>query len=309
MATISTKELEERSKRIFNALGLKDLDIKIIRDDNGKKSSDHIHVDQNGSSVESSKTPENNKTESKNPASASEKEINRTKEAIDTFFKWISGDIEQPQMFSNLKNLFEEKCLEKYGNLDIDNLVKDIDEHVKSMMTGPWGQVTKRLNELGFNLSQEDFNNAGEELKKIWGYGDKAKTSPIGEKRDIEKQQASKPAEPKAPKSKAEQIKEMLKEQRIKEESDKKVIFEIVEKINSTIMNREFEPFNDRDSASEAIGIMLYVDTRYCASEEIMADLVSKAAKSVKDDYSFSNFTVVPPCKATNNMWRIKYWF
>lgn len=308
MATISTKELEERSKKIFNALGLKDLDIKIVRDDNGKKSSEHIHVDQNGSSVESSKTPEGNKTNSSNSTSASEKELNRTKEAIDTFFKWISGDIEQPQMFNNLKSLFEEKCLEKYGNLDIDNLVKDIDEHAKNMMSGTWGQVTKRLNELGFNLTPEDFSKAAEELKRIWGYGG-GKTSPIGEKRDSEKEQVSKPAEPKAPKSKAEQIKEMLKEQRDKEEANKKVIFEIVEKINSAIMNREFESFNDGDDAGEAIGIMLYVDTRYCASEEILSDLVFKAAKSVKDDYGFSNFTVVPPCKATNNRWRIKYWF
>lgn len=308
MATISTKELEERSKRIFNALGLKDLDIKIIRDDNGKKSSDHIHVDQNGSSVETSKTPEDNKPDSSNSTSASEKELHRTKEAIDTFFKWISGDIEQSQMFSNLKSLFEEKCLEKYGNLDIDNLVKDIDEHAKNMMSGFCGQVTKRLNELGYNLKPEDFSNAAEELKKIWGYDD-SKTSPVGEKRDSEKEQVSKAVEPKAPKSKAEQIKEMLKKQRDKEEANKKVVFEIVEKINSIIMNREFEPFNDRDGAGEAIGIMLYVDTRYCASEEILADLVFKAAKSVKNDYGFSNFTVVPPCKATNNMWRIKYWF
>jgi len=59
MSVISTKDLEERAKRIFNSLGLKDLDIKINSfDSTNGSTSKHVHVDENGAKSEETESKE-----------------------------------------------------------------------------------------------------------------------------------------------------------------------------------------------------------------------------------------------------------
>jgi len=308
MTNITTKELEERSKRIFNVLGLKDLDIKISRNENGKKSTEHVHVDKDGAKVSTSEDPNYSESTKKN-IEEENKVADRFAKAVKNLSDWVTGSKTYDQMFASLKDMFEERCKEKFGNLDVDNLIKEIDNNAAKFFDDPiFGPITKSLRDVGVNISQEDINTAAEQLKKQWipSYTCKSGNEDCKNKAEDTCKKTCQEQEKKE-ETKASILRASILKEKEREAADKKLRQDIIDKIQNAIISKTFTTFDSPISGEKNIGIEVVVTQNHTGAFSYFKSIYESAGEFIRDDYGFSASKVLMP--ESNNDWRFKFWF
>ena len=308
-----TDDLVERSKKIFDSLGLKNLDIKIFEDINGEKASQHIHVDENGATVDNKGTDctDSKKTcQSKENKEAYQK---RLEDVSKSLTDWMFGKKDSSSLMTDLKKTFEERCKNQFGDINVDNLCQEINRCAKSFFDDPiFGNAAKRLKEVGINFNQEDINKAAEELKKLWGYTKKEESKPA--------ENETKPTNGLTgtdfkPKTKAALLKESIDKeinaQKENEKHNKAIELSMKDLIVKAIEARAFSLFDGINSNEKNAGISILIDFSNLPAPKATtkSKLAEGAGARVKEEYGFSTYSLVLPSLATGNKWRYKFWF
>ena len=305
MANISTKELEERSKKIFNALGLKDLDIKISRSDNGKTTTEHVHVDKDGA-----------KTECSSGASASES----TSKAFKTLGEWLAGVKTYDQMLDSFKKQFEDRCKDKFGAssfLNMENLTKEIDNQAANFFKDPlFGTITKSLRDVGINITQDDINTAAEQLKKKWfpAYTNNKtcdKKDTCDSKCECKKEEDIS-AKPSSGVSKAAKLREMIRKDEEAEAANERLKSDIIEKIQNAISSKSFKTFDNPSSGEKNAGIEVTVMQNHAGDPSEVRKIYEQAGSFITSDYGFSSchlLTLGPSEIKSPYHWKFRFWF
>lgn len=318
--TSLTNDLVERSKKIFDSLGLKNLDIKIFEDNNGEKTSQHIHVDENGATVDNKGTDCTDSKKTCQNKESKEAYQKRLEDVSKSLTDWMFGNKDSRGLMADLKKTFEERCKNQFGdiNVNVDNLCQEINRCAKSFFDDPiFGNAAKRLKEVGINLNQEDINKAAEELKKLWGYTKKEESKPV--EKPVEDK--TKPTDSlsgtdfRPNKTKAALLKEAIdKEINTQKENEKHnmdIELSMKDLIVKAIEARAFSLFDGINSNEKNAGISILIDFSNLPAPKATtkSKLAEGAGARVKEEYGFSTYSLVLPSLATGNKWRYKFWF
>lgn len=278
METISTTALEDRAKRIFNALGLKDLDIKVNRTDSNGTTSQHVHVDEKG--VKSDGSADTAKKSQDTP----EKAAKRLTDTIANLVDFCAGKMNTDQLMDRLKGTFEQRMKDQFGIIgDPEKMKKEIDRAASNFFKDPFfKEMADSLKKLGIDISQESINDAAKKLRETWGY-DKPE-----EDKKVNDNQESKPVS----KAKAilDEINESAKAQKIKEELEKqakkdakkKRIRTIADILDKALTARDFIAICDNTAIQLKVSIPQ--ESEY---EELIQAVVETTAY-----YGFSSYRV-----------------
>jgi hypothetical protein len=312
MTDATIKDLEERSKRIFSNLGLKDLDIKIWENINGKTDEKHIHVGRDGvktdfktssSSSESKPQEQEKKGQSVfDMLNGISESCSRKKTALESLAKWFAGDIDTDKLLGTCKKLFEDRCAKEFGSTALDKLAEEIDKTAKTFLNDPsMSKIIKNLNEVGIRISQDDLNEAASKLKQAWGYSDTVKSEKREEKKPCacggscqckKEENVNAGTDDRKPASKAEEIREMLKNARAEEEKKRKEaqmvrINALYNVIDSVISIRRFTAL-DNDA-----GIVIKItknNIELVPTEH--SQVVVPAVEKIVSEYGFNGYTI-----------------
>lgn len=297
-------DLVERSKKIFKDLGLKDIDIKIFEDNNGEKTTQHIHVDENGATVDKGEA-----------SKATEEQKKRISSTVKYLTDWLYGEKSREELMGDLKEIFEDRCKSQLGDTSMKRLGQEIDRCAKTFFKDPFfGNLTDRMREIGVNINQEDINAAAEQLKALWGYSEKddkkEKEADCGKCNGgtaSSNQCTCKTHQ----KTKAEMLKESIDaeiNELENEKHDRAIENSMKDAIIKLIDNRAFSLFDGEGEKN--IGISMVIDfSNYAPKKETLAKLVEGAGYRVREEYGFSKVSVTPSTPAFANSWRLKFFF
>ena len=273
-SVISTKDLEERAKRIFNSLGLKDLDIKINSfDSTNGSTSKHVHVDENGAKSEGTESKAGECKFQDTP----EKANKRLTETVNNLFKYCTGLIDENSLVGNLKEIFEKRMKDQFGiENDPKTLAKEIDRIASNLFNDPF---FKSLKNLGLDIDQEGINEAAKRLRTLWGYDSDPKETKATDPKEEATESKASIIKREIEKKKEEEAKRIKEELEKKEQEKQNRIAVIADNLDKALNARNFDAICNNTAIRVRVSIP--TESNYMELED--------AAKEGTKQYGFSS--------------------